>query len=428
MSRRAGRAAHAALFAAAWLFGHAAAAIEPTAAERALHERLLTLDSHLDTPSNFGRAGWDIRERHSLRGDLTQVDLPRMEEGGLDGGFWVVYTPQGALNPEAYAAARDAALLRTMRIREMVAANRDCFELALDAGDARRIAAAGRRVVFLSLENSYPLGEDLSLLETFHRLGLRMAGPVHSRNNQFADSATEIPRWQGLSPLGRRWVEEMNRLGMVIDASHASDTAFDQLLELSRAPIVLSHTGPKAIFDFPRNLDDERIRRLAAQGGVIQLNSLFLVPRTEDPAVLAILKRRENIEQLGVAEQAALMADVQRLPSFEVSPGADFALFMKALLHLIEVAGVDHVGIGADWDGGGGVAGLEDVAALPKVTAALLRAGYSEADVAKIWSGNLLRVLEQVRQASLDPADEGVRHALTTDRAAGTAAAAGGGG
>lgn len=367
----------------------------PTPGERAVHERLLVLDSHLDTPMHFGRAGWDIRQRHTFHDDLSQLDLPRMADGGLDGGFWVIYTPQGPLTAQGYAAARDFALLRGMNIRQTVAANADRMQLASTADDAARIAAAGRRVVFQSMENSYPVGEDLSLLATFHRLGVRMAGPVHSRNSQFADSCCEIPRWQGLSPLGRRWVGEMNRLGMLIDASHASEATFDQLLALSQAPIVLSHTGPKAIFDHPRNLDDARIRALAARGGVIQLNTVFLVAPDRDPAVRGIYDKIFNMEAMDQAGQAAVIAEATRMGLPPGSPTASFELFMQSLLHAIEVAGVDHVGIGADWDGGGGVPGLEDVADLPRITAALLRAGYSEADVAKIWSGNLLRVLAE---------------------------------
>ncbi len=372
-------------------------ASEPTvsAEVRALHERLLVLDSHLDTPTHFGRAGWSIADRHTMATDLTQLDLPRMAEGGLDGGFWVIYTDSGALTPEGYSRARDFALMRSMNIRQTVAANADSMELASSAADALRIATAGKRVVYQSLENSYPVGEDLGLLSTFYQLGVRMAGPVHGRNNQFADSSSELPRWHGLSPLGRRWVEEMNRLGMVIDGSHSSDKALDQLLEHSQAPIILSHTGPKAIFDHPRNLDDERIRKLAARGGVIQLNSLFLVPPNAAPDLDAVFDRVGKMERMSPAEQSALIAEAAALPSIDHSPTASFELFMQSMLHVIKVAGVDHVGMGADWDGGGGVPGMEDVTALPKVTAALLAAGYSEEDIAKIWSGNILRVLAQ---------------------------------
>lgn len=356
----------------------------------------LRLDTHLDTPIHFGRAGWDVMTRHTYHDDMSQVDYPRMVEGGLDGGFFVLYTPQGPLTPQGYAAARDWALMRSVHIHEMVAAHPDKFELAFKADDAARIKASGKRVVFQSIENSYPLGTDLTLLETFRRLGVRMAGPVHFLNNQFGDSATDKPHWHGFSPLGKKWVAEMNRLGLIIDASHSSDDIFDQMLVLSKAPIVLSHSGCKAIYDHPRNLDDGRIKKLASRGGVIQINSVYLVKREDDPAMSAVEDRLEVVDQLTRDEQARLIADYQAASAQDHRPRANFDMFMRNLLHAIQVAGVDHVGIGADWDGGGGVTGMEDVADLPKVTDALKKAGYSDEDVAKIWSGNVLRVMREV--------------------------------
>ncbi len=363
-------------------------------------EEPLRLDTHLDTPIHFGRAGWDIMTRHTYHDDMSQVDYPRMVEGGLDGGFFVLYTPQGPLTAQGYEAARDWALMRSVHIREMVAAHPDKFELAFTADDALRIKAAGKRVVFQSIENSYPLGTDLSLLETFRRLGVRMAGPAHFLDNQFADSATDKPHWHGFSPLGKKWVAEMNRLGLIIDGSHSSDEVFDQMLALSKAPIILSHSGCKAIYDHPRNLDDGRIRKLAEKGGVIQINSVYLSKRESDPAMSAVDDRLEVIDQLSPDEQARLIADYQAASANDHRPRANFDMFMQNLLHALQVAGVDHVGIGADWDGGGGVIGLEDVADLPKITTALKAAGYSDADVAKIWGGNVLRVMRAVEQVS----------------------------
>ena len=250
---------------------------EVSPADRLLHEQMLVMDTHLDTPVLFERKNWAFDDHHHYDWDLSQVDIPRMQAGGLDGGFFVIYTPQGPLTPEGYAAARDAALLRAAAIQRVVAANADELALATTAVDAARIVGEGKRVVYQSIENSYPLGGDLSMLATFYKMGVRMAGPVHSKNNQFADSTTDTPRWNGLSPLGRQWVAEMNRLGMVIDASHSSDAAFDQMLALSKTPIILSHSGPKAMYDHRRNLDDERMRKLARAGGVMQINSIFLV-------------------------------------------------------------------------------------------------------------------------------------------------------
>lgn len=352
------------------------------------------LDTHLDTPIHFGRVGWDIMTRHTYQDDLSQVDYPRMVEGGLDGGFFALYTPQGPLTPEGYASARDWALMRAVHIREMVAAHSDKFEMAYTAADALRIKGEGKRIVFMSIENSYPIGTDLSMVETFRRLGVRLAGPAHFFANQLADSATDKPRWHGFSPLGKKWLAEMNRLGIVMDASHSSDEVFDQMLELSKVPIILSHSGCRAIYDHPRNLDDERIRKLAEKGGVIQINSVYLIKHEDNPAMNVVDDRKEVIDQLSADEQARLIKDYQAVAAEDHRPRANFDLFMQNLLHAIKIAGVDHVGIGADWDGGGGTIGMEDVADLPKITAALKQAGYSDEDVAKIWGGNTLRVLK----------------------------------
>lgn len=377
-----------------------------SAADRLVHEELLVLDTHLDTPMLFERPGWDFSDRNRHEWDRSQVDLPRMTEGGLDGGFFVIYLGQGALTPQAYAEARDSALLRAMAIQRAVAANGGRIALATTADDAERLHRQGKRIAFQSIENSWPLGEDLGLLRTFHKLGVRMAGPVHSRNNQFADSTTDTPRWKGLSPLGRRWVSEMNRLGMIIDGSHSSDAAFDQLLALSRAPMVLSHSGPRTIFDHPRNIDDARMRRLAAKGGVMFLNSVFLVASDNSPERDRINARHERWAELDEAERRQLLADRAALDAQRPPTTADFDLFMRSLLHAIRVMGVDHVGLGADWDGGGGVIGMEDVSALPRITARLLREGFPREDIAKIMGGNLLRVLRQAEAlaAAPDPA------------------------
>jgi membrane dipeptidase len=354
---------------------------------------LIALDTHLDTPEHFGRPGWDIMKRHSFADDLSQVDYPRMVEGRLDGGFFALYTPQGPLTDTGYQHARDYALVREVHIREMVARHPDKFELAFAADDAARIKKAGKRIVFQSIENSYPMGEDLSLFDTFYKLGVRLAGPVHFLNNQFADSATDKPHWYGLSPLGRDWVKAANRLGVIIDASHASDDVFDQLLQLSKTPIILSHSGVKAVFDHPRNLDDERLKKLAAAGGVIQINSVYLSSAmSQNPASAKI----DAMESLSPAEQKKVIADYNAYERAHPSKRASFDIYMQALLHALKVAGVDHVGIGCDWDGGGGVIGMEDIASLPKITAALKKAGYSDADIAKIWGGNVLRVMRAV--------------------------------
>jgi membrane dipeptidase len=370
------------------------------AEDRLIHERMLVLDTHLDVPARWDDGRWDFGARHRYEWDLSQVDLPRMEEGGLDGGFLVVYTAQGALTPDGYRAGRDAALARLAAIHRVLGENRDRIGLALSAEDAERLSREGRRIAFVSIENSWPLGEDLSLLATFHRLGVRMAGPVHNGGNQLADSASGQPAWNGLSPLGRQWVAEMNRLGILIDASHSSDAAFDQMLELSRAPVILSHSGPRAVFNHPRNLDDARMRRLARAGGVMFINSIFLVQHDNSPERSAINDRHEDWADLDSEERRQLLRDRAALDARRPYTTADFELFMRGLLHAVAVMGVDHVGLGADWDGGGGVIGMEDITALPRITARLRREGFSDADIGKIMGGNLVRVLRQAETAA----------------------------
>ncbi len=365
----------------------------------AIHERILTLDTHLDTAVHFDRPGWSIADRHTFADDLSHVDLPRMREGGLDGGFFVIYTQQGPLTPQGYAQASQHAARRLAAIERVFAANRDAMTLATRAADAAQIAATGRRAAYISIENSYPLGDSIAGLAEFYRRGVRMAGPVHSRDNQFAASATGQNSAGGLTPLGRQWVAEMNRLGMVIDASHASDTALREMMALSRTPIMLSHSGFKTIFDHRRNVDDALAREVAADGGVIQINSVYLSRFNNSAARSPLYDQFDQITELTSQQQRQLADDWAALDSSERVNEGDFALFMRALLHCLDVVGVEHCGIGADWDGGGGVAGLDDISALPKITAALLAAGYNEADVAKIWSGNVLRVLRAAEAA-----------------------------
>jgi membrane dipeptidase len=375
----------------------------------------VVLDTHFDTPANLGRPGWSILDRHDTARDGSQVDLPRMIDGGVDGGFFVVFTPQGARGAPGNALARDHALYRVAEIREMVARHSDRFDLALTADDPARILAARKRFVFMSMENGSPVAGDLSLMQAFYRLGVRMIGPVHFRNSDLADSATDTPEWGGLSPAGRSFVAEANRLGMVIDASHASDAALDQMIALSEAPLILSHSGCKDVFNHPRNVDDARLRALAAKGGVIQINafSAYMVPTPRIPEREAALKDLAN--SLGVSGQD--MTDAQRKAFIEGRkaidarwpvPRANIDDFMKHMLHALALVGSDHVGVSGDFDGGGGIDGLNDVSDFPEITRRLLAAGYSAADINKIWGGNALRVLK---------ASEAVRDRLQTQKA-----------
>lgn len=371
--------------------------VDTTNDAASLHSRIMTLDTHLDTPLHFGREGWSFADRHDLADDLAQLDIPRMKDGALDGGFFVTYTEQGELTPKGYADALAFARGRSDLIDSTLARHADQIGFALTADDARRLNRNGKLIAFKSIENSYPLGEDLSLLAEFHARGVRMAGPVHSKNNQFADAATDTPRWNGLSPLGVKWVKEMNRLGIVIDASHSSDAAFDQLLQLSKFPIILSHSSLKSANDHPRNLDEGRLRALAATGGAMCVSTIFLSEMNMTTERAKLFGMYENIGKMSQTEQADFNREWRKLDSREQMWNADFEKFMAMVLRSIEVGGVDHICFGADWDGGGGLKGIEDITAHPKITQRLKTAGYSDADIEKMWSGNVLRILEAQR-------------------------------
>ena len=373
-----------------------------------VHQSLLTLDTHLDAPMLFSVEGWDITQRHSVQRDGSQVDLPRMIEGGLDGGFWTIYIPQGPLTAQGRATAREAGLRRMAEIHAMVEQHPDKFEIALTADDAPRIAATGKRIVYLSMENGYPLGEDPTQLRAYYAGGVRMAGPVHFLNNDLGTSATDSApaRYPGLTPLGKQWVEECNRLGILIDASHSSDAVLDEMLELSKAPIILSHSGARVVFDHPRNVDDEHLRRIAAHGGVIQVSAyndyMIANPRNAERQAAIGAARGAAARTLSAREatQQQIAAIDQKYPYRR----ATFDDYMQHLLHVIRIAGVEHAGIGIDFDGGGGVQGFEDASDYPKITARLLAEGYSRQDLQKIWSGNVLRVLREA-QARAQPPD-----------------------
>lgn len=372
----------------------------------ALHADILTLDAHLDTPALFHRPEYDFSARGTFEKDRTNVDLPRMLEGQLDGGFWVIYSAPGPLNADAYKKARTLALLRQAAIRELAAKYENHVELAFSADDAARIHDDGKLVVFQSMENAYPLGEDISLLEVFYVGGMRMLGLVHFRSNQFADSSTDDPLHGGLSEAGKELVREANRLGMIVDASHASDDALRDMMEVSSTPIILSHSGPDGVYEHARNVPDDLLVQLAKSGGVVHVNAYgsYLEELESSPERIAALGAftAENggfFDPRSDEEMEAYRAARRAIDEQFPGPRSSFEKYLEHLFYTIELVGVDHVGIGADWDGGGGVDGMADVTAVPKITEALMMAGYSREDIEKIWSGNVLRLLREVEAA-----------------------------
>ncbi len=371
------------------------------------HDDMLALDSHLDTPLVLDRAGFDISHRHDWMQDYAQVDLPRMKEGGLDGGFWVIYTAQGPLTEQGYAKALAHARQRSVVIDEMVRNLSYDFALALQADEAARIAASGKRVVYKSIENAYPLGTNIDLLDEFYAAGVRMVGLVHSRNNQFADSSTDKAgqKWGGLSPLGRALIKRANALGMIVDLSHAHDEALAQAIALSTTPIILSHSGAAHLYEHPRNVPDALLKKLAQSGGVIQINSLsgYLRDLNTDPRRLpefiGLYRKYQNAPGGMRENHKAFIADRRALDKKYPPDYAELSDVMDHIFHALALMGPDHVGIGLDWDGGGGVNGLQDVSDLPKITEALRAASVSTRTIEKIWSGNMLRLLRLAEAA-----------------------------
>ena len=369
---------------------------------RILHENLIVLDTHFDTPANQAVSTFDIRKRNSVE-DGSQVDYPRMVDGGVDGGFFAVFTPQGPNTPEGNRAARDQALERTLVIHEMVAKNSDLFALATRADEAAAITATGKRFVYISMENGSPVAGDLTLMKTFYDMGVRMMSPVHFANNDLADSATDPkgPVHGGLSPLGKQFVAEANRLGVLLDASHSADTVLDQMLDLSKAPIILSHSGVRAVYNHPRNVSDDLLRKLAAKGGVIQINAFngYMKDIPENPerraALIELAKTYGQARDVSPANRDAYRAARKAIDAKYPIPRANMDDLMAHITHAAKIAGKDHVGISGDFDGGGGIAGFEDITYFPALTERLVSAGWTKDELAGFWGGNALRVLKQ---------------------------------
>ena len=372
-----------------------------------LHEDFLVLDAHLDTPLVLDRPGFDISSRNDPMHDYAQIDLPRMREGGLDGGFWVIYTPQGDLTPQGYEDALAHAWHRNGVIDKMLTDHGDDFMPATTADDAVAIVAQGKHVVYKSIENAYPLGMDITRLDGFYDAGVRMIGLVHMTNNQFADSSTDPngPKWNGLSPLGQELIRRANALGMIVDMSHAHDVALAQAIDLSTTPVILSHSGAGHLYEHPRNVGDALLLDLAASGGVMHINSLsaYLKDLDTDPARGSALSALfKQLHENPLKSEADTKAFLEARRDIDKKYPPDFASFddvMSHIYHAHELMGAAHIGIGLDWDGGGGVDGLQDITGLPKITLAMREAGLSDQDIGAMWSQNLLRVLRLVEDA-----------------------------
>lgn len=378
---------------------------------RALHERALVLDSHEDTPSNsLLKPGFDLTRDHPAA-EEAQVDLPKLKRGGVDGAFWVVYVGQGPRTLAGYAAVRQVVQAQFAAIQAAIRQHPAELALATKAAEAERLRRAGQRAIFIGMENGYPVGQDLAMLRTYYDQGARYLTLCHSSNNDLCDSATDPtgPEHQGLSAFGRQAVREMNRLGMMVDVSHTSDSTFYDVLRLSTVPVIASHSGSRALANVPRNLTDDMLRALARQGGVVQVNlfSPYVKTESKTPARQAAeqaffakwrIKTFLNVYGLPAPDQAQAVAEYHELGRQYPVPLATVQDAADQIDYVVQVAGLDHVGIGSDFDGGSTLTGLANVGDFPNLTTELVRRGYPARALRKIWGGNLLRVLRAVER------------------------------
>jgi membrane dipeptidase len=398
---------------------------------RAIHERVITLDTHVDiNPANFTAA------RNYTQDLPVQVNLPKMMKGGLDAAFFIVYVGQGDLTPAGYDDAYKQAVAKfdaIHRLTKEIAPNQ--IALALRAADVPRIAASGKKVALIGIENAYPIGTDLARIKEFYDRGGRYMSLAHNGHSQFSDSNTgeRDGKWlhNGLSELGRKAVAEMNRVGIMVDVSHPSKASMMQTVALSKAPIIASHSAARALANHSRNMDDEQLMALKKNGGVIQtvaFNGYVKIappPSAERTAALAALRKEFGLPPgggggggggsagggtgAGAGAMAALSAErrteyQRRLNDLDARlpppPRANVADFVNHIDYLVKLIGLDHVGISSDFDGGGGVDGWNDASETFNVTLELVRRGYTDEQIGKLWSGNLLRVMAQVEKAA----------------------------
>lgn len=385
---------------------------------KAIHERVITLDTHADiNPSNFTR---QVNYTQRLE---TQVNLPKMVEGGLDVAFFIVYVGQGPLTPEGYDGAYQQAVAKFDAVhhltRELAPGQ---IELALTAADVPRIAKSGKKVALIGIENAYSLGTDISRVKEFHDRGGRYMSLAHNGHSQLADSNTgeRDGKWlhHGLSELGKQAIAEMNKWGIMVDLSHPSKAANMQAMALSKAPVIASHSAARALADHSRNLDDEQLLALKKNGGVVQAVAFASYVKINKPdsaertAAIAALRKEFGLPAPGQGgggamnrltpeqrtQYAARMAEIDtKTPG---DPRATVADFVNHIDYLVKQIGLDHVGISSDFDGGGGVTGWNGAEETFNVTLELVRRGYTDEQIGKIWSGNLLRVMADVEKVA----------------------------
>ncbi|GMR13734.1 MAG: pyoverdine-tailoring dipeptidase-like protein PvdM [Gemmatimonadota bacterium] len=384
---------------------------------RAIHERVITIDTHVDIESNFA-----TDEVDPLNAD-RQVTLEKMREGGLNTAFFAVYVGQTERTPGNYEQAKADAMTKFEAVHRMAdEMYPDQIEIAYSADDVERIHAAGKLVAAIGIENGYAIGKDLSLLERYHELGGRYITLAHNGHNDISDSGNPRPdlgdateEHGGLSEFGEQVVAEMNRLGILVDISHISKDASLQAMRVSRAAVIASHSSTKALADVSRNLDDEQLMALKENGGVMQtvaLGSFVKVqPPEYDEAVRAI---REEMD-ISDGREGVMRLDPERRTEYdrrvgeldEVWPPANLQDYVNHIDYAVDLIGIDYVGISSDFDGGGGIVGWRDASESLNLTVELVRRGYTEDDIRKLWGGNTLRVWREAEKVAAEMQGEG---------------------
>jgi membrane dipeptidase len=369
-----------------------------------IHEDVLTLDTHTDTPLNLMQPGFRFNQRHTAK--EAKVDLPKMEEGGLDAVFFAVFTNQMPRNKEHTENSYRRAHLIIDSINSMVKSNSGKLSLAYNSSDASKIVSEGKHAIYIGMENGFPIGKDLSRVEEFYNRGVRYITLAHSSNNDICDSSTdkEGAEHNGLSSFGKEVVHEMNRLGMLVDVSHISDKAFYDVLETSKAPVFASHSSVRSLCGHPRNLSDDMIKELAAHGGVIQICILgaYIVPQ-DTTSQNYILKKQLRKKYNGYLfkndeERKQAWAEWAKINREHPQVLPSITDVVDHIDYVVELVGIDYVGIGSDFDGGGELSDCRDVSQFPGITEELYKRGYSQEDIAKIWGGNFFRVFSEAEQ------------------------------
>lgn len=371
-----------------------------------IHAKAYTVDTHADAPINMmDLEGFDVGAKHNYNEDGAQIDFPRMKEGGMDAMFFAVYLGQGKRTPEANAEAKEKALKIFKKIHESVEQNSTSVTLVTSAKEGFEAHKQGKLSVFIGMENGWPVGTDLSNLQLYYDLGLRYITLAHSFNNDLSDSSgdPEGAEHGGLSKLGEACVAEMNRLGIMVDVSHLSDSAFYDVMRVSKVPVIASHSSCRALCDVKRNMTDDMIKLLAAKGGVIHINFVadFLKKPSAEVAV-SIKTIRMQVQKADATpeDKKKLNAELRQIKYKYPNDIPTVKDVVNHIDHVVKLVGIDHVGIGMDMDGGSDVLGVEDVSKIKNVTIELLRRGYSAKDIKKIWGENTMRVLATVEKFS----------------------------